>query len=142
MKNNTFIIIIVIVAIAVVLWYVLHKRTVPQASTPVATTMPSAPGVNPYTGETSTSATNAPPSVSSTLVKVASNLNVTGALEHVPIVGGTAAAATRAPVKLAFAATKAASNVLSHVPIAGKPAAAVVNSVSNAGKSIAHVFGF
>ena len=146
--NNTWLAIIVIIAIAIVVWYILHKKTVPVAAPLVSNTMVSAPGVSPQSGQVQNNAMPPPPqgvvrSVGNTLVTSAlSPIPSPGLLQHIPIVGGTAAAVARAPVNLAFAGVDESKKILSAVPIAGKPAAAIVGGAESVAKSVTHFFGF
>ena len=149
MSNEIFIVLIAIAALAVY-FLLIHK---PVVVAPIAAPIMSAPGVSPMTGQVLSGPLPSPPArtINSTVPQAPLTRSGTGfvggVLNNVPLghaadtLAGGIVAATAGGIGLVGGVT---SGILSHVPIAGKPAAAIVNGVtggvSSAIKSIGSWF--
>ena len=124
----------IIVALALgIVWFMMRKKTLAK-ETPISTTIQSAPGVSAATGQVASNPPSPPPE--GVVAKIRSNLTPTGLMQHVPIVGGTAALISKAPMAVSIKAVDIANNALSHVPVVGKALAAPGKAVANVAKKI------
>jgi hypothetical protein len=125
----------IIVAIGFgVAWFMMRKKTLATASTPISTEIQAAPGVSPSTGQVASNP--APPPPRGVVATIQSNLTPTGLMQHVPVVGNTAARISKAPMTVSLKAADLANNALSHVPVVGKALAAPGKAVTNVAKKI------
>jgi hypothetical protein len=128
------------VVVAAIVYFMLRKKT--TANTVVTSTLqavPAAPGVNATTGQVP-SYTPTGSSAIQKVVGLAQSLAPSSIVQHVPVIGGLASAAAKAPIALTEAGLNEASNVLSQVTILGKVAAAPVKAVNNIIHSISSFF--
>jgi hypothetical protein len=127
-----------------VLFFLMRKKTVTGSAQITAQPIVSAPGVSYSTGNAYAAPQQAMPNAGQPgmgTVKALVGAPMT-ILEHVPIVGGLASAAVKAPVDIALKTNAAITNVISQIPIAGK-ALAIPGKVAGAVVSkVSSFFGF
>lgn len=103
---ETWMIVAIVVAIALIVYYMRKKRTL------IAAVIPPAPGVSAHSGYVPNNeplpGQNAPPVVGSN-----------GILQHIPIVGGLASGVFHGTTNAVLALDKGVGNVLDHVPVVG-----------------------
>jgi hypothetical protein len=123
---ETWMIVAIVVAIALILYYMSRRKAMITVS-PAG----NAPGINASNGQVPTNqplpGTNPPPVVGSN-----------GILQHVPIVGGLASGIFHGTTNAALALDKGVGNALDHIPVVGhvlsaptKIAGSIVKSVTD-----------
>ena len=124
----------IIIALALgIAWFLMRKKTL-ATQTPISNPIQSAPGVSATTGVVASNPPPPPPE--GVTARVRSNLTPTGIMQNIPVVGGTAALISRAPMAVSIKAVDVANNALSHVPVVGKALAAPGKAVANVAKKI------
>jgi hypothetical protein len=159
---ETWQIVLIVAAVAAVIWYLMknraHGRAAPignQREAPlVASTLTmTAPGVDSATGQVRSNPPPAPPAdVNAQPAKrptgiayftgAARSLTPVAALQHVPIVGNAAGKIANAPTVIADNISRATSKALAQIPIAGSTLASVNNVAHSAVKKVTGIFGF
>ena len=123
---ETWMIVAVVIAIALVLYFITRKKPVVLNSSLAG----NAPGVSASTGQVPnnppTPGTNAPPAI--------------GVLQHIPIVGGLASGVFHGTTNAVLALDKGVGNVLDHVPVVGKVLSAPTKIAGKIGGEIASWF--
>lgn len=131
---ETWMILLLIALVAIILYFAMKRTTLPIPNEPVAVPIQRAPGVSTTTGEVlNNPPPPPPPSVTARFKAIATPSNV---LQHVPVVGGSAATLARLPMKAGFAVTDKINSSLSHIPVVGSALAAPGKAITNIGKSL------
>ena len=142
-------------AVALIGYFLLRKKVaappVVMAPTSLSTTPTVAPGVSPYSG---TVPSNIPPpprdgvatpsipnqaSRGSVAARIAS-VSPAGIMQHIPVIGSTAANLMRAPMNIGLAVGDKINSSLEHIPVAGKLLAAPGKVASSVLHSISSFF--
>jgi len=141
---DTWQIIAIVAAVAGVIFFLMRKKTISAAPQITAQQVVSAPGVSASSGQVYANPLPVIPNAGQPgmgTVKAVAGAPM-AILEHVPIVGGLASAAVKAPVDIALKTNAAITNVISQIPIAGK-ALAIPGKVAGAVVSkVSSFFGF
>jgi hypothetical protein len=159
---ETWQIVLIVAAVAAVIWYLMKSRT-PGRAAPIgnqreaplvaSTLTMTAPGVEPSTGQVRSNPPPAPPAdVNAQPAKRTTGLAHFGgavglttpvaALQHVPIVGNAAGKIANAPTVITDNLSRATSKALAQIPIAGNTLASVNNVAHSAVKKVTGIFGF
>jgi hypothetical protein len=138
---KTWMIVAIVAAIAAMVYFFTRKKTLPEAPTPVATTLQTAPGVDPATGYPRPMPPPPPPERAAN-VQVANPSAVAAVtrmlkpptLANVPIVGKVASI----PQNAVKSINTKVNATLEHVPVVGKALAAPGKAIAKVGS----IFGF
>jgi hypothetical protein len=142
-RMETWMIVALIAAVAIVIYFVMRRKVLPVPPQPVPVQQEPAPGVSPASGHVETAPTlPTPPDVAgpSRIAKIRATVTPSAQLQHIPIVGNAAVQIARAPINLSFKAADKINNTLSNIPVAGKVLAAPGKVATKALKSISSWF--
>jgi hypothetical protein len=140
---NNWMLIAIVAAVAVVIYFIMRRRTLPVPPQPEPTPMPPAPGIRATSGQVPN---NPPPAMPpdtpgpSVTARVRAAVRPTGQLQHIPLVGNVAMNVARAPINLSFKAADKVNSTLANIPVAGKVLAAPGKLATGALKSISSWF--
>jgi hypothetical protein len=128
MENWAILLIVAIVAILI--YFLMRKNTIPAAPASVAVPIQSAPGVSTTTGEVLNNTPPVPPAnVTATLKRAA---NPSTVLQHIPVAGKAVSSISKlssnAPMKIAASVNSS----ISHIPVVGSALAAPLNIANKA----------
>lgn len=139
---ETWHIIVIVIAVALIIYFVMRRQTLPERAIPQGYPIAAAPGVAVTTGTVPNNPplptppdAVAPPKA--TLARsMAHFMNPTTPIQNIPIVGRAVSKAMSAPFTIGFGAADKVNNALSHVPIVGKALAMPGKAVSSIAKKL------
>jgi hypothetical protein len=136
-------IVLIIAAIAIILYLVMRKNSLPTPIEPVMVPNQPAPGVSVSTGEVLNNPPPPPPSQSTgaggTVKRVVMAASPSNVLQHVPVVGSALVLPTRVTKQVVGAVTNVSNRInssIEHIPVAGKALAAPGKAASSVIKSV------
>ena len=148
---ETWYIIAILAAVALVIYFFMRRQTLATPPQPVPVQMPSAPGVSANTGLVPTNpppplppdvyAPGAPsPQSASITSRVRSAIAPSAVIQNIPIIGGVAGRVANVPTAIGFKAADTVNDALAHIPVAGKVLAAPGKAATKVLKSISSWF--
>jgi len=149
--NNKWLILGIVTAGAIVIYMMTKRRgntppaPITRAQTSIVTVpITATPGVIPTTGQVPTPPPPPPPP--GIVARARTALQPTAALQHIPVVGGTAAniasKASAIPMRTTLAVNNAVTKSLEHIPVAGKALALPSKVVGNVTSKVTSFLGF
>ena len=132
-------IVALVAAVAIVLYLLLKRNTIPAPTPLVSVPIPSAPGVAANTGYVPPVTPPPPPPGVSAVTRAKAFLAPSQAIQNVPIVGGIFGSVNKVvslPTVGAFKVTDTINNSLGHIPVVGSVIAAPGKALTSAAKSL------